>query len=72
VAALAEAEKLTAAQLSVPFAKKPPPSAFDLLAKAQLFGMERPPMLLRETLNNGVCVAKRLSVGAQMNGTRCF
>jgi hypothetical protein len=46
VAALAEADKLTPAQMSVPFAKKPPPSAFDLLAKAQLFGMERPPMLL--------------------------
>jgi len=43
-AALVEAEKMTPQQLSAPFANDPPKSAFDLLARAQLFGVQRPPV----------------------------
>ncbi|WP_237061338.1 tyrosine-type recombinase/integrase [Loktanella sp. M215] len=45
-AALAEAEKLTPQSLNAPFENNPPRTAFGLLAKAQLFGVERPPILL--------------------------
>ncbi len=45
-AALEEAAKLTPQTLNTSFANKPPETAFGLLAKAQMFGVERPPILL--------------------------
>lgn len=45
-AALKEAEKLTPQQLNAPLANNQPPTAFDLLLKAQIVGVERPPVLL--------------------------
>ena len=50
VAALAEAEKLTPQSLSAPFANNLPKTAFDLLLKAQLSGVGRPPVLLSEAV----------------------
>jgi hypothetical protein len=43
-AALAEAEKMTPQQSSALFANKPPANPFTLLADAQLFGVQRPPV----------------------------
>jgi integrase len=45
-AALAEAAKLTPQSLNAPLANNPPTTAFDQLLKAQLFGVQRPPILL--------------------------
>lgn len=45
-AALSEADKLTPQRMSAACANSPPATAFDMLAKAQLFEVERPPLLL--------------------------
>ena len=45
-AALTESDALTPTQAQVPFASKPPKTPFELLAKAQHRGIERPAVLL--------------------------
>lgn len=45
-AILTEADKLSHMQMNASYANKPPPSAFELLNKAQLLGIKRPPVLL--------------------------
>ena len=44
--ALAEADKLSSHQNRALYVNKPPRTSFDMLVKAQLFGVERPPILL--------------------------
>lgn len=46
VAALAEAGRMTPQQSNAPFANKPPANSFLQLAKAQMFGVQRPALSL--------------------------
>lgn len=49
---LAEADKLTPQRLNVPFVNKPPLTPVEMLTKAKLFGVERPPILLSAAVQN--------------------
>ncbi|WP_278921141.1 DUF6538 domain-containing protein [Pseudophaeobacter profundi] len=47
-----EAEKLSSQQLGAKFANNPAPSSFDVLLEAQLKGIERPPVTLRDAADS--------------------
>lgn len=51
-AALAEAEKMTPQEANARFANKPPANPFSLLADAQLFGVQRPDLVLSTVVNS--------------------
>jgi len=47
-----EAEKLSSQQLGAKFANNPAPSSFDVLLEAQLKGIERPPVTLKDAADS--------------------